>query len=457
MIKPRARDARTASEFDVTSHWGVLTPYRSAPAILDDASPLPPPQCSVDGINVVHRHGSRYPTSSANPAKFAQKLSSAIMNATTPIEFTGELEFLAQWTYKLGSAILTPIGRSEENDSGSAFRTKYGYLLKSMTHKPVFRTTTQDRMFNSAVEFLSGFFGAEHWQRDAHLVQIIEDSGFNNTLNPSQTCENDAASQGDKRKKEWYGHYLEDALSRLNAQTTGFEFDIDDAYALQDICAYEVVALGYSQFCTLFTTAEWEGYEYAGDLTNYGNDAFGSPLARARGLGWVQELLYRLSGDSAALGKPTSVNTTLDNDEHMLPMDQSMNIDFSHDVVLANIMTALNLTHLATPLGTNAVAPYSKDSLRWVTSHLTPFGSNIVVQSVKCGEGAEEEGRFNRVVINDAVHPLTGIKGCKENMYGLCERHTFVAGLQQIVDDVDFDKACHGDVADQLVSHGVPE
>ncbi|TIA68763.1 hypothetical protein E3P92_03881 [Wallemia ichthyophaga] len=453
VYKPRARDAASAAEFDVTGHWGVLTPYRSAPAILD-SSPLPPPGCSVDGINVVHRHGSRYPTPSANPAKFAEKLSKAVADSNNTVEFTGEIEFMAEWTYKLGSAILTPIGRTEESDSGSSFRTNYGYLLNGFTeHKPVFRTTTQSRMLHSAEEFLSGFFGVDEWETNAHLVQIIEDSGgFNNTLTPYQTCENGGvSSQGSARAQQWYYRYLQPAQARLNAQTTNFHLTLDDVYALQDTCAYETVALGYSQFCHLFTRAEWEGYEYAADLTHYGNDSFGSPLARARGLGWVQELLYRLTGDREALAKPSTINSTLDANPETLPL-QPINIDFSHDVVLANILTALNLTHLDTPLGTHHVAEYSKDNLRWVTSHLIPFASNIVVQSLSCYDTP-----FNRIVVNDAVHPLNGIEGCEENEHGLCAREQFVGGLWKIVDEIDYAEACNGDVADELVSHGVPE
>lgn len=346
----------------------------------------------------------------------------------------------------MGGAILTPIGRTEESDSGSSFRTKYGYLLNKITkHKPIFRTTTQDRMYNSAIEFISGFFGVYNWQDNAHLVQIIEEKkgAFNNTLNPMQTCKEQEVNIGDDLKKEWYNIYLQDALTRINEQAVGYEFTIDDIYAMQDTCAYETVALGYSSFCSLFTKSEWEAYEYASDLTNYGNDSFGNPLAKARGLGWVQELLYRLSGDKSALEKPSTVNTTLDQDERFLPLDQAINIDFSHDVVIANILTALNLTHFATPLKSDAIAPYSVDNLRWVTSNVIPFGSNVIVQSLTCSDDAERAGKFNRIVINDAVHPLTGLNGCEqEDKNGFCESGAFINGLRQVVEDIDYDSVC---------------
>jgi len=77
-----------------------------------------------------------------------------------------------------------------------------------------------------------------------------------------------------------------------------------------EICPYEVsyfsqvemrradiqtVALGYSSFCNLFTKKEWKGYQYRWDLYWYYSASFGYPLARAQGIGYVQELLSRLT------------------------------------------------------------------------------------------------------------------------------------------------------------------
>lgn len=76
-----------------------------------------------------------------------------------------------------------------------------------------------------------------------------------------------------------------------------------------EICPYEVsflgptlavanektVALGYSKFCNLFTKKEWKGYQYKWDLYWYYSASFGYPLAKAQGIGYVQELLSRLT------------------------------------------------------------------------------------------------------------------------------------------------------------------
>ena len=38
---------------------------------------------------------------------------------------------------------------------------------------------------------------------------------------------------------------------------------MEDVYAMQEMCAFETVALGYSKFCELFTEKEWEGFDYS--------------------------------------------------------------------------------------------------------------------------------------------------------------------------------------------------
>ena len=58
-------------------------------------------------------------------------------------------------------------------------------------------------------------------------------------------------------------HYLQPARNRLAGyMPDGFNLNVNDTYGIQEICAYEVAAFGTSDFCGLFTLAEWEGFEY---------------------------------------------------------------------------------------------------------------------------------------------------------------------------------------------------
>jgi hypothetical protein len=50
-----------------------------------------------------------------------------------------------------------------------------------------------------------------------------------------------------------------------------------------------------------------------------------------------------------------------------------------------------------------------------------------------------------RIIINDAVVPLTGIKGCPKQRDGMCPVDKFVAGQKEIIGQTDWNYDCHGD------------
>jgi hypothetical protein len=50
-----------------------------------------------------------------------------------------------------------------------------------------------------------------------------------------------------------------------------------------------------------------------------------------------------------------------------------------------------------------------------------------------------------RIIINDGVTPLTGIKGCPKHKDGMCSVSTFVEAQKQISRETDWDWGCHGD------------
>ena len=150
-------------------------------------------------------------------------------------------------------------------------------------------------MRESAEYFLTGFFGL-NWEQNPQvkLEFIIENIGFNNSLVGSEACPNSntaVSNTGSVAGAEWQGIYLKNVTQRLNAMVGGFNWTVGTSFAVQQLCAYETVALGYSDFCDLFTFEEWQGYEYVYDMTFTGNSMFQSPTGRAVGIGYVQELV----------------------------------------------------------------------------------------------------------------------------------------------------------------------
>jgi hypothetical protein len=137
----------TASNFDLFKSWGNLSPWYSVPkdSFGLNSSPDTPETCRVTGLHYLHRHGARYPTGYASyggPANFSSRLHATASGWNT----SGELEFMNDWTYKLGEEVLTPFGRQQLYDLGIGLRLKYGFLLQNFTEKntiPVFRTESQ--------------------------------------------------------------------------------------------------------------------------------------------------------------------------------------------------------------------------------------------------------------------------------------------------------------------------
>ncbi|EMD38508.1 hypothetical protein CERSUDRAFT_82782 [Gelatoporia subvermispora B] len=447
LVAPSFTKAGTDDDhFDLFRHWGNLSPWFSVEkdAFGLESSPGVPETCRVTGMHLLHRHGARYPTGWASyggPANFSARLNKAAAGWNA----SGDLAFMNDWTYKLGEEILTPFGRQQLYDLGVSMRMKYGFLLQNFTETntiPVFRTESQDRMLASALNFAIGFFGYPFEGQYQQSI-TIEDPGYNNTLAPYKTCPNaNKPSKADRAQpyiRQWASIYLKNALDRLAPQLHGYDLTIEDVYTLQQMCAYETVAIGYSRFCELFTEEEWKGFNYAMDLYFWYDSAFGSPLSRALGIGYTEELVSRLTHTPIATHN-TSTNGTLDDDPVTFPLGQSLYVDATHEVVVLHVITALNLTTLASngPLPADHIPAHRS----FKASHLAPFATNIQFQLLSCTSVPDSQ---IRVIINDGVVPLTGIRGCPEQKDGMCPVSTFVAAQREIIDKTDWEYVCHGD------------
>ncbi|KAJ3556987.1 hypothetical protein NM688_g1721 [Phlebia brevispora] len=435
----------SSSSFDLFRHWGNLSPWFSVSrgSFGLHSSPEAPDTCSVTALHLLHRHGARYPTqfaSYAGPANFSARLNKAAAGWNA----SGELAFMNEWTYKLGEEVLTPFGRQQLYDLGVSTRIKYGFLLKNFTDTntiPIFRTESQDRMLSSALNFAIGFFGYPFEGQYQQSI-TIEAGGYNNTLAPYKTCPNaEIKSKSDRGLwyvQKWAAVYLKDALDRLKPQMHGYELTIEDVYALQQMCAYETVAIGYSKFCELFTEEEWVGFDYSLDLYFWYDSAFGSPVARVQGIGYIQEMVARLTHTPIAVHN-SSTNATLDDSTATFPLGQSLYVDATHEVVVLNILTALNLTNLAAsgPLPADHIPP----NRSFKVSHLAPFATNVHFQLLSCGSFPDPQ---IRIIVNDGVVPLTSIKGCPIQKDGLCPVSTFVAAMKEMIRDTDWTWGCHG-------------
>jgi len=88
------------------------------------------------------------------------------------------------------------------------------------------RTGSQQRIVDSAISWLQGFFGMEYWQNQTKLEVQIEENRFNTTLAPNFACPNsgkEGYEPGGKISTEWVNQYLKEAVVRLQPYSQGKE------------------------------------------------------------------------------------------------------------------------------------------------------------------------------------------------------------------------------------------
>ncbi|KAM0527201.1 hypothetical protein ACHAO3_004796 [Verticillium nonalfalfae] len=418
---------------------GYLAPYEPSPGFGVDEYGLPE-GAEIVQLQMLSRHGSRYPTLNSSVTGLGDRLKAA----AGKVKAKGALEFLNRWTYELGHEILVPKGRSELFESGVLHSYMYSQLYNTNS-KIIVRTT--DRMLKSAEYFLAGFFGLE-WTNNATIEVIIEQSGFNNSLAGYLNCPNAWKHQvGTEASLDWQSRYL------ANGLIEGYDWTIEDTYAAQTMCPYETVAYGYSRWCELFTYEEWLGFSYAVDLAFSGNNMFHNPTGRAVGLGYQQEVIARLKNHTLGYSG-SQINTTLDSSEETFPLNQSLYLDFSHDTNIASILTAFGLTQFAGPLPRDKLP----ETHNLTVSHLTPFAARLDIEIIRAPKpvkadrsGYADKGgetKYVHFVLNQRTVPLgVSFEDCDVGRVdGWCEFETFLEVQDKMEKLADFDRACFGEV-----------
>ena len=72
-----------------------------------------PANASIAQLNMLSRHGSRYPTTGSGATVLGARIHNYTSGILGDVTFTGALSFLNTWTYKLGAEILVPVGKQE--------------------------------------------------------------------------------------------------------------------------------------------------------------------------------------------------------------------------------------------------------------------------------------------------------------------------------------------------------
>jgi hypothetical protein len=339
----------------------------------------------------------------------------------TATSFPDEFAFLKTYNYTLGADLLSDAGRQEMVNSGAHFYRRYSALVEK--NAPFVRSSGQDRVIESANKWLAGFAQAAKNSTPAAIdVTIPEGAGMNNTLS-HEICTNFEEGAldkvGDSAQAVWTAKFVPPMQSRVNSKL-GTNMTYSDIINLMDLCPFNTIGSPNAQvsdFCYLFTVDEWHQYDYYESLGKYYGYGNGNPLGPTQGVGYVNELLARLT--QTPVNDHTNTNRTLDSDPATFPIDRKAYADFSHDNDMTAIFAGLGLYNSTKPLS-NSTLEGTDETNGYSAAWTVPFAARMYVEKLSCGSEKEESVR---VIVNDRVMPL---EFCNGDEFGRCTLSAFV-------------------------------
>jgi hypothetical protein len=389
-------DAQVISDIPtIQKYWGGLGLYGDPTEYYFGVKQTGlPVGCQIEQVQVLHRHAARYPSSAENEVISLTATKFKANQAGAP--FTGPLTFLNTWTSQLGTNVLAAAGVGIAYQSGTLLWTRYGRLLYNATPgqnfyvptnqgKPLLRSSTLTRVLDTTNAFAQGFFGLYNATSKYSLLTIPFVADQNSTISSFLCCKNYANAASSLSKSmpgfvDYAPFYLKNATKRLSQYApAAINFTVEDMYSMQALCTYEYLGFGTSDFCRLFTLDEWKGFEYLYDTWMYNSASFGTGAGRALGIGVVQEMIARLSGQFITTSQ-TSVNSTLDSDPATFPLNQSFYFDATNDFVILATLTALSLDYFRAPLPLTYPPPKRNFHL----GSITPYAGRLITEKIGC-------------------------------------------------------------------------
>ncbi|GAA5874128.1 hypothetical protein JCM8547_008381 [Rhodosporidiobolus lusitaniae] len=394
------RAANVLPDF-IANNLGPYSPYHA-----NGVYQAVPSGCSLTQVNILQRHGQRFPTANAG-----KKIKASVAKLQKATSFSSDLSFVTDYVYELGADDLTPSGASELYREGQEAYKRYSKLFP-----PFVRTDSSQRVVDSAGNWTEAVY-ARKGKRTWPLPAVIDNTAGSNDTLDDNNC--DSAPDLSSYETTWLATYAAVATARLNSAAPGANLTTADTLNFQQLCGFDSEYHGVlSQWCGLFTKEEWEGMEYYYDLDKYYGTGYGQPLGRVQGVGYVNELLSRLTANRRYVGADqTQVNHTLDSSPSTFPLSgYSWFTDFSHDNEITAILAALGLKEDATPLAASG----PQEGQTWVTSEIVPFGGKLVTERVQCGVE-----KYVRFFINEQLQIPTFCAGFSSTT-GLCTVENFV-------------------------------
>ncbi|CDO92877.1 unnamed protein product [Kluyveromyces dobzhanskii CBS 2104] len=378
-----------------------------------------PDQCTVEHVQMLARHGERYPTASKGKLMTAlwKKLKVFQGEYSGPLEIFNDYEFfVSNKTYfdqLTNSSDVDPsnpyTGAKTADHLGKYIAYNYGELFSDSN--PVF-TSSSGRVHQTAEYVVSALEKELGVKIDLQIIQEDAKAGAN-SLTPADSCTTINEDLGDERFENVTLPYTTDIRNRWMKKNSNLNLTLeqDDIELLVDWCAFETSVKGSSAVCDLFERNDLITYSYYANVNNFYRRGAGNPMSAPIGSVLVN----------------ASYNLLAQSDD----ADNKVWLSFSHDTDIQQFITALGLID-------NGVTDYSLEQVDFQNiqqlSWVTPMGARIFTEKLKCGNSS-----YVRYIVNDAVIP---VPGCSSGPGFSCPMEDFTEYITDRLRDVDYVSNC---------------
>ena len=404
------------------------------PVYSDDMVKIPE-ECTPLHLNMVLRHGTRYPGKKdiTGMSELADYINQFYKEETR----IGNMMLPLVNRFKYGDKYLADVGAEELYNMSKRIRRRYQSLFspKYFGEKHYFVSTMTPRASQSASAFAFGLFegtgniGPSKFQPVAITTTNLTEP----LLRFFDICE-DYKEKVSKNKNisltEFHkfqdGPEMENLKQMLAARLKIPHHSILTTDHVQHMflsCAYETAIYGRGQWCSVLEDSDLDVIEYLYDIKNYWKRGYGYRINYEMGC-----LLLRNLTESVE-----NVVQTLNTSD----LYTKAIFHFSHAETIIPLMCLMGLFKDTEPLLANN---YEQQKNRlFKTSNMAPFSGNIAVVLFSCNSHVEETKSYYAQVLANEIPVALPCCSAKE----LCPLDEFRACFENITKYCDFSKVCN--------------
>lgn len=390
-----------------------------------------PPGCTPLHLNMVFRHGTRY------PGKKDINGMSELANYINQFHDTGYGDMKLSWVnrFKYGDKFLAKVGAEELYNISKRIHKRFQSLFTPnySGEQHYFVSTMTPRASQSASAFAFGLFegtgnlGPSKFQPVAITTTNLTEP----VLRFFDTCsEYQLKVSKNKMISLAEFHKFQEGPEMNNLkQVLARRLNITDHSSLSTVhiqhmflsCAYELAIYGEGQWCGVLDDADLDIIEYFYDIKNYWKRGYGYRINYEMSCLLLRNLTESIENVIRSLNTSDSYTKTI--------------FHFSHAETIIPLLCLMGLFKDAEPLLANNYEEHKNRLFK--TAIIAPFSGNVAVVLFSC-TGDNPDSLYVQVLANEMP---VALPCC--NAKELCPIHQFRACFENMSKQCDFSKVCN--------------